>query len=87
MSKDSGFDIGNETNVASLLIVGAATLGGMAIGWFSKHFLGRKQIKNEVREIIKSMTRSEIDKLFSGSEEPKITVKHVKAKEMVPAQP
>lgn len=87
MSKDTNFGIDNETNIASLLIVGAATLGGMAIGWFSKHFLGRKQIKNEVREIIKTMTRSEIDKLFSGTEEPKLTVKHVKAKEMLPTQP
>lgn len=84
MSKDADFELGNETNIVSLLIVGAATLGGVAIGWLSKHFLGRKQIKNEVREIIKSMTKSEIDKLFSGSEEPKLTVKNVKSKEIVP---
>jgi len=87
MSKDAGFELGTETNIASLVIVGAATLGGMAIGWFSKHLLGRKQLKNEVREVIKTMTKSEIDKLFSGSEEPKVTVKHVKSKEIVPIQP
>lgn len=87
MSKDAGFELGNDTNVVSLLIVGAATLGGMVIGWFSKHYLGRRQLKNEVREIIKTMTKSEIDKLFSGSEEPKLTVKHVKSKEVMPVLP
>lgn len=87
MSKDANFELGNETNIVSLVIVGVATLGGMAIGWFSKHFLGRRQIKNEVREIIKTMTKTEIDKLFSGSEEPRVTVKHVKSKEIVPLQP
>lgn len=86
MSKNADFELGNETNIVGLLIVGAATLGGVAIGWLSKHFLGRKQIKNEVREIIKSMTKTEIDRLFSGSEEPKHTVKNVKAKE-IPEQP
>ena len=45
MSKDAGFELGNDTNVVSLLIVGAATLGGMVIGWFSKHYLGRRQLK------------------------------------------
>ena len=87
MSKDTNFEFGNETNIASLIIVGAATLGGMAIGWFSKHFLGRRQLKNEVREVIKTMTKTEIDKLFSGSEESKLTIKHIKSKEVVPVQP
>lgn len=86
MAKDEGFELGNETNIVSLLIVGAATLAGIGIGWLAKHFLSKKQIKNEVREIIKSMTKNEIDKLFSGVEEPKTTVKNVKAKEIAPVQ-
>lgn len=86
MSKDADFELGNDTNVVSLLIVGAATLGGMAIGWFSKHFLTRKQIKREIKETIKAMTRDEINLIFSGVEEPKVTAKHAKAKEITPVQ-
>lgn len=86
MSKDADFELGNDTNVVSLLIVGAATLGGMAIGWFSRHLLGRKQLKLEVKEAIKAMTRDEINQIFSGAEEPKVTVRHVKAKEVTSAQ-
>lgn len=86
MSKDADFELGNDTNVISLLIVGAATLGGMAIGWFSRHLLGRKQLKQEVKEAIKTMTRDEINQIFSGTEEPKVTVKHTKAKETMPMQ-
>lgn len=86
MAKDSNFELGAETNVISLLIVGAATLGGMAIGWFSKHYLGRRQIRDEIKAAIKTMTREEINQIFSGTEEPKVVVKHVKSKETVPAQ-
>lgn len=86
MAKDTNFELGAETNVISLVIVGAATLGGMAIGWFSKHYLHRKQLKSEVIEVIKTMTKNEIDKLFSGAEEPKVTIKH-KSKETMPVQP
>ncbi|MDG6027340.1 MAG: hypothetical protein E3K40_11655 [Candidatus Brocadia sp.] len=86
MSKDADFELGNDTNVISLLIVGAATLGGMAIGWFSRHLLGRKQLKQEVKEAIKTMTRDEINQIFSGAEEPKVTIRNTKTKEVTPVQ-
>ena len=73
-------------NVISLLIISGATVGGLLVGWFSKHFLGRKQLKQEVKEVIKAMTREEINQIFSGAEEPKVTVKHVKTREMTPVQ-
>jgi len=87
MSKDTHFKLGTETNIVSLLIVGAATLDGMAIGWFSKHYLGRRQIRDEIKAVIKTMTREEINQIFSGAEEPKVTVKHIKTKEIAPVQP
>lgn len=84
MSKDTDFELGNETNIASLLIVGAATLGGIALGWFSKHYLGRRKIRDEIKAAIKTMTREEINQIFSGTEEPKSTVKHMKIKDIAP---
>ncbi|MCF6147659.1 MAG: hypothetical protein E3K37_03270 [Candidatus Kuenenia sp.] len=87
MSKNADFELGNDTNIVSLLILGAATLGGMAIGWFSKQFLGRKQIRQEVIETIKTMTRNEIDQIFSGAEKPNGTTgKQAKTKEIIPVQ-
>ncbi|CAG1770654.1 hypothetical protein BAC3_01234 [uncultured bacterium] len=86
MGKDTDFEIGNDTDVISMLIVGAAALGGVAIGWFAKHFLSRKYLKHEVKEAIKAMTREEINQIFSGAEEPKVAVKHVKSKETMPVQ-
>lgn len=86
MAKDADFEIGNDTDLISLLIVSAAALGGVAIGWFAKHFLGRKHLKQEVAEAIKTMTREEISQIFSGAEEPKAAVKHVRSKEMTPSQ-
>ncbi|CAG0943470.1 hypothetical protein BROC_02305 [Candidatus Brocadiaceae bacterium] len=86
MGKDADFEIGNDTDMISMLIVGAAALGGVAIGWFAKHFLSRKHLKQEIKEAIKTLTRDEINQIFSGAEEPKVTVKHVKAKEVTPVQ-
>lgn len=86
MAKDADFEIGNDTDLISMVIVGAAALTGVAIGWFSKHFLGRKHLKQEVKEIIKTMTREEINQIFSGAEEQKVTVRHTKSKEVMPVQ-
>lgn len=86
MGKDADFELGNDTDLISMLIVGAAALSGVAIGWFAKHFLGRKYLKQEIKGAIRAMTREEINQIFSGAEESKVTVKHTKAKETMPVQ-
>lgn len=45
------FDVDDEGNLASLLVVTAATIGGIAIGWVAKQLLGDRKLRSEFEEL------------------------------------
>lgn len=44
-----------EGNLASLLVVIAATVGGIAIGWIAKQLLGDRKLRSEFEELKQSL--------------------------------
>lgn len=49
------FDVEDEGNLASLLVVTAATIGGIAIGWVAKQLLGDRKLRSEFEELKQSL--------------------------------
>lgn len=45
------FDVEDEGNLASLLVVTAATIGGIAIGWVARQLLGDRKLRSEFEEL------------------------------------
>ncbi len=44
-----------EGNLASLLVVAASTVGGIAIGWVAKQLLGDRKLRSEFEELKQSL--------------------------------
>ncbi len=44
-----------ERNLASLLVVAASTVGGIAIGWVAKQLLGDRKLRSEFEELKQSL--------------------------------
>lgn len=45
----------DDGNLASLLVVTAATIGGIAIGWVAKQLLGDRKLRSEFEELKQSL--------------------------------